>query len=158
MKIIFLILLITIASIQNSKACSCLEKDESLVKKVREAYYDADLIFTGKVIDVKDVNPNSTHQSSSDPIIYTFEIIQKYKGDTKKHYVQILSSKSEASCGYNFKLGESYLVYSGISRYFSKKANIASKFATSLCRRNRILENVNKKELELLKQLYKLKD
>lgn len=148
-NLLFTIALLLI-SITNICACSCSDTDQLLAKKVKEAFLNADMIFTGKVIDTKEINTILPYKSSSDPIVYTFEVIKKIKGKTKKTVLKILSPNSGASCGYSFQLGESYLVYSSASDYFTKQTGIKTSFVTSLCRRNQELQSVHRKELKKL--------
>ncbi|WP_299313222.1 hypothetical protein [uncultured Aquimarina sp.] len=150
MRNLLLTIAIILIPITNICACSCSDTDQPLGKKVKEAFLSADLIFTGKVIDIKEINTILPYKSSSDPVVYTFEVIQKIKGKTKKTILKILSSNSGASCGYNFQLGESYLVYSSVSDHFAKQTGIKTSFVTSLCRRNQELQSVHKKELKKL--------
>ena len=152
MKKTFLLILIFLFSITKTLACSCVGTNESLSKKVEKAFIQSDLIIIGKVIDIKIVNTGK-FKSSADPIIYKFEIIKAVKGKLKKEIIEIASETNGASCGYKFELGKSYLVYSRKSTHFSSMTNNKFDFVTSLCDRTQKLKNVNKNELQKLKEL-----
>jgi len=152
MKKAFLLILIFIFSITKTFACSCIETNESLSKKVEKAFNQSDLIISGKVIEVVIVN-KAKMKSSADPIIYKFEIIKTVKGKTEKEIIEIASEIGGASCGYKFELGKSYLVYARKSTHFAEMTKNEFDFVTSLCDRNQKLNNVDKKELRKLKNL-----
>ena len=90
---------------------------------------------------------------SANPVIYEFEITKTIKGKIKKEIVEIASAESGASCGYNFEIGKSYLVYARKSNQYSSKTKNESDFVTSLCDRNQKLKNVDKKEFQELEKL-----
>jgi len=152
MKKILLLNLVFLFSLTKTIACGCSETNESLSKKVEKAFSESDLIIRGKVIDLKIVNTGK-HKSSTDPIIYKFEITKVHKGNPKIQIIEITSAESEASCGYKFEFGKSYLVYASKSTYYPSKTNNKFDYVTSLCNRNEKLKNVNKKELRKLEKL-----
>lgn len=152
MKKTFLLILFFIFSINETFACSCIKMNESLSKKVEKAFTQADLIISGKVVEIKIVN-KARMKSSADPIIYRFEIIKTIKGKIEKEIIEITSETSGASCGYKFELGKSYLVYARKSTHFAKMTKNESDFVTSLCDRNQKLSKVHKKELRKLEKL-----
>jgi hypothetical protein len=129
-----------------------MKTNESLSKKVEKGFNQSDLIISGKVVEIIIVN-KAKLKSSADPIIYKFELTKVIKGKIKKKIVEIASETMEMSCGYNFELGKSYLVYARKSTHFSKITNNKFDFVTSLCDRNQKVEKVNKKEFLELKKL-----
>ena len=152
MKKTFLLILFFIFSITETFACSCIETNESLSKKVEKAFNQSDLIISGKVVEIIIVN-KAKMKSSADPIIYKFEITKMIKGKTEKKIIEIASETSGASCGYKFELGKSYLVYARKSNHFSSKTKNEFDFVTSLCDRNQKLKSIDKKELRKLEKL-----
>jgi hypothetical protein len=152
MKKTFLLILILFLSISESFACSCIRTNESLSVKVEKAFTQADLIIKGTVIGMKKFN-DGKYKFSGNPIIYEFEITKTIKGKTEKVIIEIASAESGASCGYNFEMGKSYLVYARKSNEFSFKTKNESDFVTSLCDRNQNLKKVDKKEFRKLKKL-----
>ena len=152
MKKTVLLILFFIFSITKTFSCSCIETNESLSKKVKRAFSQSDLIISGKVVEILIVN-KAKMKFSADPIIYKFEIIKVIKGKITKKIIEIASETMEMSCGYNFELGKSYLVYARKSTHFSKMTNNKFDFVTSLCDRNKIVEKVQEKEFLELKKL-----
>jgi hypothetical protein len=152
MKKTFLLILILFLSISESFACTCGSRNESFSKQIKRAFTEADLIISGKVIEIEIVN-KARLKSSADPIIYKFEITKTIKGKIEKEIIEIVSKTSGASCGYKFELGKTYLVYARKSNYFSSKTKNEFDFITGLCDRNQILKNVDKKELRKLNKL-----
>jgi len=152
MKKTLLLSLVLLLSATKTFACSCIETNESISKKITKEFDQSDLIITGKVIDIKIVNKEK-QKSSFDPIIYKFEVLKNIKGALKTKVIDIVSVESGASCGYKFELGKSYLVYSKKSVYYSSKTKNEYDFATGLCKRNQKLKNVSKKEFRKLEKL-----
>lgn len=152
MKNTVLLLLISVFSLTTSFACSCIDIEQSLSKKVEQAYSQSDLIISGKVINIEIVN-KGTITSSADPLIYKFEVIKFIKGELKTEIIEIASERSGASCGYTFQLGKSYLVYARKSNHFSAKTHNEFDFVTGLCTRNQSLKDVKRKEFRKLKRL-----
>ncbi|MBV7270718.1 hypothetical protein [Winogradskyella luteola] len=152
MKRTFILILVLIFSITETFACSCIQTNEPLSKKVEKAFAQSDLIISGKVVEIKIVN-KARMKSSADPIIYKFEITKTLKGKIEKEFIEIASETSGASCGYKFELGKSYLVYARKSTHFAKMTKNKFDFVTGLCDRNQKLNKVDKKELRKLKKL-----
>ncbi|MHB0756998.1 hypothetical protein [Polaribacter sp. M15] len=152
MKKTFLLILILFLSISESYACSCVRTNESLSVKVEKAFTQANLIISGTVVGIKKFNEGK-YVFSGNPVIYEFEITKIIKGKVKKEIIEIASAESGASCGYNFSIGKSYLVYARKSNQYSSKTKNEFDFVTSLCDRNQELKKVNKKEFQKLEKL-----
>jgi Tissue inhibitor of metalloproteinase len=152
MKKAYLIIFIFSLAITKTFACSCIGTNESLSKKVQKSFNQSDLILIGKVID-KELIFNEEYQSSADPVIYKFEVTKIIKGKLKKEIIEIASERSEISCGYEFEIGKSYLVYALRSSHFSSITKNEFDLVTSLCSRNQKLSKVKKEELRKLKKL-----
>lgn len=144
MKNVFLLVLLL--AMTRTFACSCARTAGPLSYKVGESFSKSDLIITGKVVDIEDVKTGYS-------MIYTFEVTEMIKGEAQKKTIEIISNRNGASCGYVFKLGQSYLVYARMSTRFTSKTNNDFDFTTSLCSRNQQLQNLDKKELRMLNKL-----
>lgn len=131
-------------------ACSCSEELLSLRKLVKSEYTTSDLIFAGEVIEKEDTN-KSKRKSTMDIIVYTFKITKLFKGDLKTEFVKIRSYRDSASCGYNFKKGIKYLVYSDYMPVLDTQ-----NLQTGTCKRNQIYENVIQKEIDILNKKSKV--
>ncbi|MAM27468.1 MAG: hypothetical protein CMC13_00445 [Flavobacteriaceae bacterium] len=152
-KTLLLILLISISTTEII-ACTCAREKASLERKVKTEFNRSDLIFTGKVIS-KVTKTNEEYFSLADPTIYTFEIIEKIKGTFQSTNVEIVSEESGASCGYNFEIGQQYLVYSINSDQFTSTTANKHDFVTDLCRRNQKINTIDKREIKKLRKLGK---
>ena len=107
-------------------ACSCLP----VVDPVDEFGY-SDFVFTGtatEVIEIPDETP-----AYSFARLYVFNVDTVWKGP-RGSLAYITTSRSGASCGANFTVGESYLVYANV---YSR----AGGYITGLCYRNTYLSH-----------------
>ena len=88
-----------------SYACDCSKPDN-----VTEEVDRHTAVFSGKVIEIVDKNAGSQMQSSADPIAVLFEVEESWKGINQTQVI-VYTERSSASCGYEFSLNNSYLVY-----------------------------------------------
>ena len=154
MKIkLILFLVVSVAFTNYTNACTCIEEHISLDKKVTKAFEESELVIIGKVIEIKEYQSYPPKTYTGDPIAYTFEIEKIFKGVKTASTVTIISSRDGASCGYRFNKGESYLVFSSLSGYFARQTGEDLSFTTSICRRNQVSTNVERKELKILEKL-----
>ncbi|GBG09384.1 hypothetical protein PAT3040_04028 [Paenibacillus agaridevorans] len=87
-------------------ACSCAISDS-----VSEALNRNDAVFDGTV--VASHTPRkwfSFSQSSADPVTWTFEAHEVWKGKVAPR-ITVTSAQSSASCGFEFREGQRYIVY-----------------------------------------------
>ena len=105
-------------------ACSCMQPlspDEEVSK------YDA--VFSGKVINVSEVNLNDPILSSSEPMLVTLDIDKVWKGD-KKETIIVKTALTSASCGFPFVENQEYIVYA--AAYNDETLEVNSCSRTSL--------------------------
>jgi len=160
MKKISIIAIITVLLLSiDANACSCVVVNESQKKKITRFFDKSDTIFIGTVTAVEELNKGK-RQSSGDPVRYTFQVTEWFKGKSSKKQIEIITAISEISCGYNFKIGNSYIVHSLRSDYFGdrfpeymdeKEVN-----TSGLCYGNKIKEDLNRKSLRFYKRLSKI--
>lgn len=124
LMLIPLILFLIIAEV--AIACSCKKPVPPL-----ESLKKSDAIFSGKVIN-KDTKAHSALRATSDPVEFTFSVSHIWKGSIDYKTVKVITASGEASCGYPFKTGESYLVY-------AQKAKDG--FSTGICSRTKTLQS-----------------
>ncbi|MFB2919074.1 MULTISPECIES: hypothetical protein [Aerosakkonema] len=106
-------------------ACSCLSANP------RRSYQQARAVFAGKVTDIVvrqravDRQPNNDNEADRlfTEVKVTFEVTKVWKGRISRQAV-VMTSRSSASCGYNFEKGKEYLVYA---------ANEDAELTTGLC-------------------------
>ncbi len=111
------VLLILAAAILASPAtaCSCLYGGPCQDAKAR-------VIFTGRVVDATRAGLGST---------YTFEVTEVFRGMPARR-VQVSAGNDGASCGYQFQIGEEYLVYANEDN---------GVLSTNLCNGNKVLQD-----------------
>ncbi|MYL57218.1 hypothetical protein GLW20_06845 [Virgibacillus halodenitrificans] len=132
----YLIIFIFLLSIYptTSDACSCLEPGPP-----KEELKRSSAVFSGKVIKQIDENENNLIQSSADKIATILKVDKTWKG-IKDTEVVVHTERSSASCGFEFNLNNSYLVYA------TKKDD---KLHVSLCSRTTSLTEATEDLTEL---------
>src|SRR5687768_10693683 len=85
-------------------ACSCVPASGA------EHYQNAEVVFVGVVTERTDPHEDDEIQSGGSAIHYTVEVRSEQKGDVSDP-VLVKSSRSEASCGYTFRVGRRYQVF-----------------------------------------------
>ena len=86
-------------------ACDCVvsgSPSEEMEKK--------DAVFSGKVLTIKDRNKLSTIKSSADPMEVVIAVNEIWKG-IEESQVAVFTERDSASCGFEFQVGQEYLVY-----------------------------------------------
>lgn len=116
---ILTVLVLVAASWQPTFACSCIMPPPPL-----DALASSDAVFSGRVTGQFDANLGPM-VSSADPVRYTFEVKQVWKGAANPSIV-VSSARDGASCGYTFEQGREYLVYAN---------TLEGGLETSLCSR-----------------------
>lgn len=92
----------------SSKACSCRD-----VPRSAEAKMDASgVVFLGKVEEVKIIGDKNFSGAET---VTNLEVLNSWKGIGGRKSVNVHSRRKSQSCGYEFKEGQSYLIYAGES-------------------------------------------
>lgn len=115
----FSIILLNISP-TTSYACSCVQPGAPL-----DELDNSSVVFSGKVIEIVDVNKSRVSQSSADPMAVLFEVKDVWKGINQSQ-VLVYTERDSASCGFEFAVNEEYIVY-------AKEAN--GDLRASLCSR-----------------------
>ena len=89
---------IGIIGLPKAQACSCLPPPPPA-----KAFAEADAVFMGKVVSFDDAGDNWQRLAK-------FSVTKIWKGE-RSAVNQILTAISSASCGYDFLVGETYVVY-----------------------------------------------
>ena len=95
----------------------------------KESLEKSTTVFAGKVVDI-DV-PSGIVISSADPMKVTFDVSKVWKGPNYKTLV-VTTARDGTSCGYSFKQGEEYIVYT---------YGEGDKLSTGICSRTKLLAN-----------------
>lgn len=89
---------------EQASACSC-----AMPGSVSEAKQNHDVIFDGTVSSKKEPTKLFA-KSSADPVTWTFEVHELWKGKVSPT-ISVTSAQSSDSCGYEFQEGSRYVVY-----------------------------------------------
>jgi hypothetical protein len=124
-------------------ACSCATYPELAIELDERS-----VVFAGDVSSIDTVSRGDGLVSSADPVFVTFEVSKVWKGSLEKETV-VRTVRDEASCGYTFALGNSYLVFAdedgGVIR-------------TGLCSGTQPLNDSNAQQLDDLIRPYNPQD
>ncbi len=128
---------------ERSFACSCIMLDEPLNKQIESAFTEANAVFSGEVVEVRE----SADDSYS--VEVTFKTAKTWKGDALKT-ITISTGQNSAMCGFNFEVGKTYLVYAH---------GEAGKLSTTICTRTAEFKTSGDvKQLNKLKKKKKAKN
>jgi hypothetical protein len=109
-KSLYLLFILTVtfgimsAAPERAHACSCVVNPD-----VKTSLENHNAVFEGTVTAKKEPTKLFTY-SSADPVTYTFKVNEVWKGKVAPS-LTVTSAWSEASCGFEFKEGNRYLVY-----------------------------------------------
>jgi hypothetical protein len=102
-------------------------------------YWKSAAIFTGKVVAIStilvEIEPGNPKWRIQERLV-RFSIEKTFKGHARKE-VELITGMTTASCGYQFKEGESYLVY---ATPYAKSRN---RLFTSICHRTKLLSQAD---------------
>jgi hypothetical protein len=118
-------------------ACTCLPP-----KGVTQELEFSSAVFSGKVIDIR---RHDRPAELFEQLEVIFEVDKSWKGADKK-IISVFTSSGSASCGYSFKKGRTYLVYTG--------GNLQGRLSTSICSRTKRL-NKAREDLRVLGRVKK---
>ena len=96
-------------SMRRESVCSCLSRvatDASLSRKVRHERGNSKAVFSGQVLDIVERKTGGSSEN-----VVTFRVIESWKRVRTKTVKVVTPHPTPASCGYDFQVGESYLVY-----------------------------------------------
>ena len=101
-------------------ACSCLARDESKLvgQTVSEDFRQATAVFTGRVLQVG-------RKNNAQNVSVKLAVQKRWKGKISNE-VKIITAADSAACGFNFEVGNIYLVYA---------AETNGKLSTNICSR-----------------------
>lgn len=88
-----------------ASACSCVPQS------IAQAKQEAAAIFEGRVTAIVAAPANGPYALAENDVTLTW--VRGWRGVASSQTVTVRTADSSATCGYNFALGESYLVYAG---------------------------------------------
>jgi|SRR5690606_3397847 len=168
MRLHYLLILI-ILSIPSSNYAQHLCFDSN----VKESFYQEDVIFVGKVIELNYDRIISDTVSISEKnknifadetqfTVFKFKVLQSIKKSSKTDTIEIFSRLTCFDCGdREFNLNDTYLVYASFRESTSSlpenNLTISRKpfLRSDICNRTNFIEKVKKRELKKLNKLTK---
>lgn len=108
-------------TVPSASACSCLETP------VEEARTASAAVFEAQVASIEPI------EGGAGAIRVRLDVVQTWKGANTEH-LEVTTSSNEASCGYPFEVGRSYLVYA---------TEAQGELRVSLCSRTRRMEDAD---------------
>jgi len=103
-------------------ACSCFPSGgEPLKQQVNRAKKDSSAVFSGRVLEV-------VKKPENFQVIVKFQVQSSWKGNVSKQ-ITVTTGLDSAMCGYNFEVGESYLVYTSGANVKTLQTNLCTRTA-----------------------------
>jgi hypothetical protein len=132
--LIFLLVLFTplMLSPDAILACSCLP-----TKSTAQELEQSTAVFSGKVIQIKRRKQAENIFAS---VEVTFRVEKAWKG-LKRKTITVYTSSNSASCGYSFRVNQTYLVYAN--------GNDEDKLSTGICSRTKRIKDAREDLKEL---------
>jgi len=160
--ITYILTILTIVLLNfETKACTCIGES-----KVKDEIKNKDAVFVGTIAESEEIkiydtlSPNKTIYRVR--MKYTMVVETIYKGRQFSDTAFIFTGSSGGDCGFNFQIGQKYIVYAGHLKtadryngevYIDKK----SAFNTNICTRTREYDEQEIKEIEKYLKKKKLK-
>lgn len=134
MKTVFLSLtiaaIILLLAISKTFGCRC-QKKPSVKKEIKTSeIVVSGTILSKEIIDISGTVDNIPYKMQQ--ACYKMLVQKKYKGNFTQDTLCIQTGLDENDCGFDFKIGKKYIVYSSKGQ-FTKPEN----FSTSICTRTR---------------------
>lgn len=107
-------------------ACTCAP-----IPPPCEAYWEASAVFSGTVVDVREVTiqvPWGSERIEYQQRLVRFNVIEAFR-NADSGSEEVLTGLGDTDCGYNFVVGESYLVYGYRTTDGRLRAHICSRTA-----------------------------
>jgi hypothetical protein len=115
-----LLLLVLSLAAGSALACTCTNNYTPT-----EAYEHSYAVFSGKVVGMLEVDPFTK--------VFSIQVYSVWKGPSFA-MVSVATGPDSAACGYEFQVGEEYLVY-------AYSAMPTYTYSTDICTRTRLLSN-----------------
>lgn len=114
---------------QTVNACSCGSPDAPCI-----SLGSAQAVFVGTVLSKRvdeQVRPTDRGNVNQNPIGFRFAVEQSYRGGAGTE-IEIFTGRGGGDCGYDFKIGQRYLVYAYVD---------SDKLTTHICTRTKLFSN-----------------
>jgi hypothetical protein len=141
MKVLIINVLILFAHLQ-TLACGCI--GSSTVKSATK-YTEA--VFVGRVISKEEISSKEEFVARDTTglvfrmLRYSFEISAVYKGKISKNKIEVITGFGLSDCGFQFAVGQEYIVYANHSIQNHGSYRVKSKhLETNDCTRTRLYQ------------------
>ena len=94
-----------------TSACSCVE-----LPSAEEEFDRSKAVFSGKVVDIRE----KRSQNGYSPKSVLFDVTNTWKGVDQSQII-ITTGQGGGDCGFDFKLGQEYLIYANESTMYGEK-------------------------------------
>ncbi|MBZ0098622.1 MAG: hypothetical protein K8F30_06035 [Taibaiella sp.] len=143
MQLLKFILLASIFSFNNTKACMCVGGIT-----IKSSYYSADIVVNATIINVKDLSERilvseNQLQIALKGVEYKAVVLRQYKGNKLTDTITI--DPGPGSCEMPFHVGGNYLVFA-----MSDSDNV---YYTTMCKGNRLYNKKDHKKLLKLERI-----
>ena len=132
-------ILLTFILISNfSFACSCAE-----LLPMKKAIQQADVVFTGKILSKESLTAKDGELSDylKTQVNYKVLVTTMHKGKVKNKILTVLTGPaSGGDCGYGFKIGSSYTIFTYTHPVIIKGKTVNKFLTTSICTRTQKFE------------------
>ncbi|MGH3928812.1 MAG: hypothetical protein ACRDTF_02395 [Pseudonocardiaceae bacterium] len=128
--------LLMVTSAPDALACSCAAM--AFPTQIERA----DIVFAGRVIERKEAA--GVLVGSGDAVTWTFAVDRLHKGAARDEH-EVVSARSEATCGFEFEVGRAYLVFAS-----EQSSDGADSMVTGLCDGTRRLSEVSADNMKTL--------
>jgi hypothetical protein len=116
--------------VDNAMACTCLFGGPAPCQE----YWNTDVVFTGTPTKSARVNLSEEDHKYEKRLI-RFSVTETFRGDQASE-VEVITGLGGSDCGYDFRLGEVYLVY-------ARRGEKDQRLDTGICSRTRLLAQAN---------------
>jgi hypothetical protein len=122
---IAVLIVAVLAAPRPAAACSCVQPPPP-----KEAMEQSAAVFEGTVTDVREAHGNEVREMSFE---VDLRVGRRFKG-AEADMVTVITAENSAACGYNFEVGQTYLVYADAS-------DSDGQLSVSLCSRTARIED-----------------
>ncbi|MEO7176102.1 MAG: hypothetical protein ABIV51_09430 [Saprospiraceae bacterium] len=115
-----------------SYSCTCIGE-----ASVKRAIKESNIVLVGKIVKSEQFSFSSKWDIDSlTRIRYFVEVKRIYKGRVKKQIIEIITGNGNGDCGFEFKVGQEYVIYLDFKkRYFEKGEKVPRYLYTDICKR-----------------------
>src|SRR5438477_11290076 len=123
---------------QVTRACSCVLAVSG--NPPCQSFWNTPVVFSGHVIEIKTIIPDEGPQKGWRSKLVRFAVTGDYRGNVGQS-TEVLTGQGGGDCGFEFQVGQDYLVYAG--------KGDDGMLGTSICTPTKLLEKATE-ELQFI--------